>query len=295
MGYAQKPKREYPADYLVAPDAKWELVAHTDDCIVLEGINFVGDDLWLLDVGLGRIIKVEDGEMVIKLDSDVAHPNGMRPLDDHRIIVADRELGISIYDTLTGEYTSYCKGAPDSPFIHIDDLVLDGRGGAYVTDPGESNYANPNGKVYYVKYGDGSYECEVFVGGLAYPNGISMSPDGLYVYIAEFDSNSIICVPSKAYDEDKDTPYVMARLVGGLGPDGIITDMNGNVYAAHLHAGEVAVVDAKGWPVCEIRLPECAGILNANLCIHDGYLYTCEFEKGDIWRIPIKAEQYQVA
>lgn len=291
MGYPQRPKVEYPADYLVSPDAEWERVAHTDDCIVLEGINFLGDEIWLLDVGLGRILKVEGDKIVTVHQDPVGHPNGMRPLDDHTLLVVDRALGVCTFDTLTGEYVSRCTGAPDDPFVHLDDLVLDGQGGAYLTDPAESDCLNRRGRIFYLRYGDGSYECERFLSDIAYPNGIAMSPDGMYVYIAAFNANEIICAPSKLYDDDKDKPYVMARLVGGIGPDGVITDTRGNVYAAHLHAGEVVVVDAKGWPVCEIRLPEEAGILNANLCIHDGYLYTCEFEKGDIWRIPINAEQ----
>ncbi|MBR2521707.1 MAG: SMP-30/gluconolactonase/LRE family protein [Coriobacteriales bacterium] len=295
MSYKQSPKVKYPDDYLVSPDAEWELVAHADDCIVLEGINFVGDDLWLLDTGRGRILKVEGDRVVVALQCEKGMPNGMRPLDDHTILVADRILGLCTYDTITGEYEVRCTGLPDAPFIHIDDLVLDGRGGAYITDPGGSNYTNPFGRVFYVRYGDGSYECEEFLNGIAFPNGITLSPDGIFVYVAEFSSNTIICAPSKLYDDDKEAPYAFARLVGGIGPDGLITDKEGNIYAAHLHAGEVVAFDKKGWPIAEIRLPECAGVVNTNLCIHDGYLYTCELEKGDVWRIPIKAEQHQLS
>lgn len=291
MGYKQRAKVEYANDYLTSPDAEWELVAHTDECIVLEGINFLGDELWLLDVGLGRILKAVEGKIETIYESKDAHPNGMRPIDDHTLLVVDRALGVCTFDTLTGEYVSHCTGTSEGRFGHLDDLALDGQGGAYMTDPGESNCLNRNGSIYYVRYGDGSYECERYVTGIAYPNGIALSPDGVYVYIAEFDTNSIICVPSKLYNDDKDTPYVLARLVGGLGPDGIITDTRGNIYAAHLHAGEIAVVDPKGWPVGELRLPEGEGLMNANLCIHDGYLYTCEFSHGNIWRIPVNTEQ----
>ena len=74
-----------------------------------------------------------------------------------------------------------------------------------------------------------------------------------------------------------------------------MTDASGIVYGAHLHAGEVVAVDAKGWPVAAIRLPENAGVLVSNLIIHDGYLYVCEFSQGNIWRIAIKAEPNPIA
>ena len=83
----------------------------------------------------------------------------------------------------------------------------------------------------------------------------------------------------------------VARLVGGHGPDGVVTDAAGNIYCAHLHAKEIAVVDSQGWPVQCIRLPEGANTDPSNLAIYDGYLYCCEFADGVIWRIPVNAEK----
>lgn len=289
---AQSAPMVYAEDALVDPRSEWEIVAKVPDSKLIEGMNFRDGELWFIDVGASKIQKVVDGQSVdIYVDeTHGAMPNGAKFIDENTMLITDRAQGLCTYNVKTNEYKVHASEYEGTKFLGLNDLVLDGNGGAYFTDPGQSDYVTKNGCVYYVNYGDGSFAIEKIADGFAYPNGITISPDGKFLYVAEFNTNSIICVPSKTYTEGKDTPYVVARLSGGHGPDGVLTDMNGNIYSAHLNAGEVAVVDAQGYEVVNVRLPESASPLVSNVLINDGYLYVTEFGNGVIWRIPINAE-----
>lgn len=296
--FAQGSPVEYSADVLVDPSAEWEFVAKVEDTGILEGMNWHDGTLWFIDVASSRIFRM-DGDQVEVVYEDPDHkamPNGAKFIDDDTILLCDRALGLCTYTLSTGAYEVKVDSYKGERFLGLNDLVLDGEGGAYFTDPGQSDYFNHVGSVYYVNYASGDFQnIEKIVGTAAYPNGITISPDGMFLYVAEFNTNSIILVPSKLYTAAKDTPYVFARLVGGHGPDGVLTDAEGRVYAAHLNAKEVAVVDAAGWPMPSIRLPESATPLVSNLLIAEGYLYVCEFGGKTIWRIPIKAEPNPLA
>ena len=296
--YAQGPQMADVLKCPVAADAQWELVAHVENTGILEGMNWHDGTLWFIDVASSRIFKLDDNGEVVEVYNDPekkAMPNGAKFIDDDTILLCDRAQGLCTYTISTGEYKVIQDSFEGKKFLGLNDLVLDGAGGAYFTDPGQSDYFNNEGAVYYVNYGDGSYSIEKIVSTAAYPNGITISPDGLFLYIAEFNTNSIICVPSKNYTDAKDTPYVFARLTGGHGPDGVLTDAAGNVYAAHLNAKEVAMVDNAGWPMPSIRLPEAASPLVSNLLIAEGYLYACDFGGKNIWKIPISAEPNPLA
>ncbi len=317
---AQGAKMEYPAGTLVDPNAQWEEIYRFEpgDSAMIEGMNFTDDGtLWFIDIGMGRIMKLDlETRELVKLvdhgmltDSLPMMPNGARVIDSDTLLIADRNSGLCTFTISTGEYKPLevtfnlndarwglpVEGEKQSWDI-LNDLVLAGNQTAYVTDPGLSDYLSPVGRVWFVDYSgykEGKATAQVWARGYKYPNGITISPDGNFLYIAEFNTNSIINTPTWQYVQGKvlDTPYVVARLAGGHGPDGVITDAAGNIYCAHLHAKEISVVDSQGWPIQNIRLPEAANTDPSNLAIYDGYLYCCEFADGVIWRIPIKAEK----
>lgn len=310
----------YAKSPLVAADAKWEEIYRFEkgDSAMIEGMNFTEDGtLWFIDIGMGRIMKLDlesrELEKVVDhgqfTDGPPYMPNGARIIDKDTLLIADRNSGLCTYTISTGEYKPLEVefnlgearwGMPvdgeKQGWDILNDLVLAGDNTAYVTDPGLSDYLSPIGRIWkvdYSEYKDGKAKAQVWARGFKYPNGITISPDGNFLYVAEFNTNSIINVPTWQYVQGKvlDTPYVVARLSGGHGPDGVVTDAAGNIYCAHLHAKEIAVVDSQGWPVQNVRLPEAANTDPSNLAIYDGYLYCCEFADGVIWRIPVNAEK----
>lgn len=292
---AQSKVDYYKTHPLVKASAKWQKVYAFEpgNSRMIEGMNFSPDGtLWFIDIGYGRVMNIKNGKLNIVHEDPKTTPNGAKFIDEDTLLIADRNLGLCTYTISTGEYKA--QKVDGAKFNILNDLVLAGDGkGAYITDPGKSDYLKADGAIWYVDYSgykEGKFTAEKWADGLKYPNGITISPDGMFLYVAEFNTNSIINVPSKAYTKALDTPYVVARLQGGHGPDGVTTDSKGNIYAAHLHAKEVAVVDNQGWPVQNIQLPVAANTDPSNLCLHGGYLYVCEFADGVIWRIKINAK-----
>lgn len=319
-GMSQTMAQYYAGKPLVAADAEWEEVYRFEpgDSAMIEGMNFTDDGtLWFIDIGMGRIMKLDlETRELEKLvdhgmltDTIPMMPNGARIIDEDTLLIADRNSGLCTFTISTKEYmplkvtfdlgnARWGGAVPGEKqgWEILNDLVLAGNNTAYVTDPGLSDYLSPTGRVWYVDYSgykEGTAKAQVWARGFKYPNGIAISPDGNFLYVAEFNTNSIINTPTWQYVQGKvlDTPYVVAQLSGGHGPDGVIADAAGYIYCAHLHAKEIAVVDSQGWPVQNIRLPEAANTDPSNLAIHDGYLYCCEFADGVIWRIPINAEK----
>ena len=127
---------------VLAEGASWELVAHVEDGGLIEGLNFSQDGtLWFIDVVKGRIHKVVDGEAVTVHDNEgKSMPNGAKFIDGTTMLITDRSQGLCRYDTETGEYSVWVPNFNGTPFNGLNDLVLDGQGGAYFTDPGQSDY-----------------------------------------------------------------------------------------------------------------------------------------------------------
>ena len=249
-GMSQTMYDYYAANPLVAADAQWEEVYRFEpgDSAMIEGMNFREDGtLFFIDIGMGRIMKLdpETGELEMFVDhgefpdGPPYMPNGARVIDDDTLLIADRNSGLCTFTISTGEYKplevefdmdNARWGQPmdgeKQGWDILNDLVLAGDNTAYVTDPGLSDYLCPTGRVWkvdYSEYKDGKAKAQVWARGIKYANGITISPDGNFVYVSEFNTNSVICVPSWLYVQGRvlDTPYVVARLEGGHGPDGM--------------------------------------------------------------------------
>ncbi|MDR1605272.1 MAG: SMP-30/gluconolactonase/LRE family protein [Gracilibacteraceae bacterium] len=288
--FAIKPDRatSHSIDEIVVPGAQWEKVATKEGGIFIEGVNFdSANRLWFIDVAGHAIYYVdENGAVQTQFESPDIMPNGARFIDDNTMLITDRIQGLIKFDLTTNTFEVLFNSYEGKRFNAVNDLVLDGEGGCYFTDPGVSYLTDPIGAVYYCDYSAAEPTLEQIETGLIYPNGITMDPTGMYLYVAGFAENQIICIPTKKYVGNEGT-RVFARLVGGIGPDGVECDSDGNVYAAHLEAGEVVVIDRKGYEICKIGLPAEAGLLSDNLCLHEGYLYVCEASTSTIWRIAI--------
>jgi len=132
-----------------------------------------------------------------------------------------------------------------------NDIVVRRDGHVYFTDPLFTPLENreldfygvydiaPNGKMGLIAKPKGR------------PNGITLSPDGKILYVANTDERNI-----RAYDLDRkghatNERVLIADLPGG--PDGIKTDVKGNLYVT---ARGIAVYSPQGQPLGRIALPE---------------------------------------
>lgn len=266
---------------------RWEKVATCDGFI--EGLNFDAEgQMWLLGYFKGEVLKVE-GESCTVLGEASGAPNGAKIGPDGNLIVADRAGGIMSVDLETGTRSPKHPSYGIVGFRGLNDLVFAPDGGMYFTEPYGSDALSKVGRVYYVGPGEGA-KVELFAEGLAYPNGIAVSADGQRVFVSEFAENRVMSLPARGAKNPFEPRFVFARMQGGLGPDGLTVDSDGNLYVAHFEAGEVVIFDKLGHPYGAVALPEGSGIWTTNVALHGGYLYLTEAGQNVVWRLPVKTK-----
>lgn len=178
------------------------------------------------------------------------NPNGHKVLPDGTHLVCNNAppavLKLSAEGKVLAEVSTECDG---KPLRGANDLSLDLKnGGFYFTDPNESGKESPIGTVHYV---DRSGTTRLVAGGLAYPNGIILSPDGKRLIVGESQYNRILEYPVVGPGKVGEKK-VFAELPAKVGeqvdnqPDGMCLDAAGNLYVAHYGMGQVQVLDPAG-------------------------------------------------
>lgn len=217
----------------------------------LEGAFFdEAGALWLCDVANGRVLRISDGvwETVHHYDGE---PHSMRIAADGRHLTVDYSKGIL---ALSPDGPQTIIAAPaDGAFLGLSDMTYGPDGTLWFTDSGRSSLSDPVGGVYALAP-DGALR--KVLAGIAYPNGIAISPDGAFVYVAATRSNAILRFAANLPAEGPPMLGTFVQLSGGLGPDGLATNPLGWLAIAQAQAGRAYVVDALGDGLAEIRLPE---------------------------------------
>ncbi len=281
----QPPQERHTISEIVDPKSGWEKVVTGHG--FMEGINFDRNgEMWMVSPPTGEIMKAK-GDKVSRVGETYSIPVGAKFHKDGRLIVTDNAGELYAFNTKSTVRTTIADSFEGTPLKGLNDLVFDKSGGLYFTEPGDSSATNPTGRVFYLPPGKDS-ELRLFQSNLAYPNGVAVSADGQRVYISEFTKNRIIAAPSANAKDAREVPFVFGQFEGGIGPDGLAVDTEGNLYVAHFQAGEIVVLDASGFKYGVIRLPEETGTFTTNLVFHKGYLYVTESSKNEVWRIEVK-------
>jgi len=184
--------------------------------------------------------------------AETGAPNGHKILADGTHLVCDASqhamLHLSVEGKLLEPASKECEGRP---LRGPNDLSLDtANGGFYFSDPGESSAEKPIGTIHYV---DREGKTHLLAGGLAFPNGIVLTPDGKKLYLAESQKNRVLVYQVSAPGKIGDAK-VFAELpaknapVGQIDnqPDGMCLDAAGNLYVAHYGMKQVQVLSPAG-------------------------------------------------
>jgi gluconolactonase len=195
-------------------------------------------NLFAVDVDTGNISKISpEGQVKIFVNTG-GGPNGAKFHANGDLYVADRQRGI-ISITPDGEIqvmVDHCQGKK----LHgPNDLIFDSKGNLYFTDPHGSSAETPFGCVYRFSC---SGELTCLASGLAFPNGIVLSRDEDYLFVADTRKNRVV----RYVLSPPVRSYIFSQLSGGWGPDGMAFDVVGNLYVAHYGGGDVIILNPKG-------------------------------------------------
>ena len=218
-----------------------------------EGPAFDGlGNLYFVNWSTSSIIKLTPDGTASEFFNTRGSPAGLALYPDGALYVADE--GDDIHGVLRvdeGRATILVDAYESTPLNGANDLVFDRDGILYFSDPWRSSLANPIGGFYRL-FLDG--RLERLDQGLAFPNGVAISPAGDAVYLAETyrNQNQRYAIDERGQLGPREE---FAALPGSEGPDGMAFDEAGNLYVAHYGGGRVAVFGPAGELVDEIPVP----------------------------------------
>lgn len=233
-----------PAPESVTPVKVTEVPGYT------EGVAFdAAGNIFMSDTQHGVVYKIAPDGTKSEWATGGA-PNGHKLLADGTHLVCDGAAhAVLHYDPngkLLGKASSECDGkALRAP----NDICVDPKsGGFYFTDPGGSNAQNPIGTVHYV---DAKGVTHLVASGLAFPNGLLLTPDRKWLIVGESEYNHILVFPVLGPGKVGEKRE-WAKLPDKSGdqianaPDGMALDEKGNVWVAHYGMHSVQVLSPQG-------------------------------------------------
>jgi len=253
-----------------------------------EGVNFDRDGtLYCVDVQGGGVWRMLPGGELSEWVRTGGGPNGSRFGPEGDLFVADcGRTAVLRLDTSTGEITVYADQYAGRPFNGPNDLCFGPDGVLYVTDPEGSTLDRRSGAVYAVAP-DGAVTR--VASGLAYPNGIAVTPDGATLIVGETFTGVLhrYSLATERRFEELTPLAVLSPAAGGddeSGPDGMAFGADARLYVAHYGAGCVRVVEPDGAIAASLPV---GGPSPTNVAFWQDSLYVTEGMSGSIYRLDI--------
>lgn len=226
----------------------------------LEGPVFDSEgNLYVTDIPWGRVFRIgSDREWSLVAEYD-GEPNGMKFLDDRRLLITDYKNGLVALDITSGQVTPYLPRRNSERFKGMNDLIFDAQGNLYFTDQGQSGLHDPTGRLYRLRP-DGRLDC--LLDNVPSPNGVALSPDGKVLYLAVTRGNCVWRMPLMA-DGSVSKVSQFFTSYGPSGPDGLAVDSEGNLLVCNPGLGYVWLLNHRAEPQIVWRSP--MGMSTTNL------------------------------
>jgi len=208
-------------------------------------------EFFMVAPDLGQLVRVSDEGKVTEFANTGGIPAGLQCDRDDVLWVADMKLGV-LSVTRQGTVRHEVAEFEGRPMRGCNDCAFDSRGNLYVTAPGGSNADNPVGEIY-CRLRDG--RVVRLDGGFQFCNGIAVSADDRTLIVAETITRSLWAYDIVAPGRVSNRRLWARHEEGGLGPDGLDFDAEGNLLATYWGGGTIDVFDPAGAPVTRVALP----------------------------------------
>lgn len=217
--------------------------------LYLEALAVEDRTAWFGDAIGGGAFRLEPDGTTSRFLADRTWFGGLA-LNDDGLILASGHDGIVWLDPSTGDTGSLLSELPGSPFPGTNDLCPDGRGGLYFgsQDPAIMAGAAPRPSgLYHI---DAAGAVRQLAGGLAFTNGIQISPDGSTLFHNET-FNATFAYPILVDGSLGERRLLLAK----EDCDGMILDADGNLWIVGYASGEILRVTPDGHVIGEVPVP----------------------------------------
>jgi gluconolactonase len=231
---------------VVAPGVEPELVQ--EGFVFTEGPVAAPDGgLYFSDIRPNRIYRLDPSGKIDLVREQTNGANGLAVTAEGDLLAAEGGGKRISRRSRDGTVTTVTEGIEGKPFLAPNDLIIDAKGGIYITDPGPRP-VEP-GRIAYVYYlPAGAKQPVVLDDKIARPNGLTLTRDGKTLIV-----NDTLGPVVYAYDVESDGRVKNKRTFAQLrdipegkesGADGMALDRDGRVYITAVTG--VQVFDAEG-------------------------------------------------
>lgn len=182
----------------------------------------------------GRLVRIDPAGHFATYLEDSNRPIGLGyDRKGHLIAAESRNPRL---ETLTPRRMTLADSFQGQPLVRPNDLVVDGKGGIYFTDPIPDPRiqfrAPPPGRKPLLFYITPDGRLTKLTEAVAHPNGVELSPDGKILYAVDGDH-------IMAFDVESDGTVKNPRKLAEVTGDGLAMDDDGRLYVATAHGIEV--------------------------------------------------------
>jgi gluconolactonase len=240
---------------VIAPGVETELAQ--EGFIFTEGpVGTPDGGLYFSDIRPNKIFRLEPDGKIVLVREQTNGANGLAVTKDGELFAAEGDGKRISKRSRDGTITTVTEGSEGRPLLSPNDLILDAKGGIYITDPGPRPVV-PGRPTYVYYLPAGAKQPIVIDDKIARPNGLTLTLDGKTLIVDDTLGPSIF-----AYDVQGDGSVTNKRTFAQLrdipegkesGADGLALDRDGRVYITTV-AG-VQVFDTKGQYLGTIKVP----------------------------------------
>jgi gluconolactonase len=214
--------------------------------------------LYVTDIPFGRVFRIDPKGTWSLLGEWDGEPNGMKFLTPGELLITDYKNGLVVLDIASGKLRPFLERRNSERFKGVNDLVFDARGNLYFTDQGQTGLQDPSGRVYRLAP-DG--RLDMLLSNVPSPNGIVLSPDERFLFVAVTRGNCVWRMPLLA-DGSVSKAGQFFTSYGPSGPDGLAMDEEGRLLVANPGLGYVWVLNRFAEPEIVLKGPRGASVTN---------------------------------
>ena len=240
---------------VVAPGVEPELVQ--EGFVFTEGpLGTPDGGLYFSDIRPNRIYRLDPSGKIELVRENTNGANGLAFTREGDLLAAEGSGKRISKRTRDGTVTTVTEGIAGKPFLAPNDLLVDTKGGIYITDPGPRP-VEP-GRICYVYYlPAGAKEPIVIDDKIARPNGLTLTRDGKTLIVNDTIGSTVYTyeVQGDGSVKNKRTFAQLRDIPEGKesGADGMALDREDRVYITTLTG--VQVFDAAGKYLGTIKVP----------------------------------------